>query len=364
MYEVMKAFTDDEVTAIGVYSMGGVGKTTLVKLIAAHGKNSGIFDHVIISVASQNPELENIQGTLAEQLGFKLHEKREIGRAARLSKEIKEKNKIIIILDDIWERIDLSRIGIPSYKELQKCNSKVLLTTRIMNVCHAMECQRKITLNGSVSTRFLGLVYEKSKNVFRIALFRGCGKEVARALGDKNLVEWKRAAQRLEKSQTANPEDVGEASKCIRLSYDYLKDEDCKSYFLLCCLFPEDCDIPIKDLIRYAIGKGLFQDAETLDEARDRADTVVRHLKDSSLLMDGRNSKYVSMHDVVRDTAINIAKSEDGHGFLVKAGCDLEAWPRKLLEGYSAISLMGNPISKLPEKLNRAVSLPTFKLCV
>nr|XP_011461918.1 PREDICTED: probable disease resistance protein At4g27220 isoform X4 [Fragaria vesca subsp. vesca] len=209
------------------------------------------------------------------------------------------------------------------------------------------------------------LFMRKARTSFELPSFEGVARKVAgecrglpialiavaRALGDKNLVEWKRAAQRLEKSQTANPEDVGEASKCIRLSYDYLKDEDCKSYFLLCCLFPEDCDIPIKDLIRYAIGKGLFQDAETLDEARDRADTVVRHLKDSSLLMDGRNSKYVSMHDVVRDTAINIAKSEDGHGFLVKAGCDLEAWPRKLLEGYSAISLMGNPISKLPEKL-------------
>nr|XP_011462250.1 PREDICTED: toll/interleukin-1 receptor-like protein [Fragaria vesca subsp. vesca] len=32
MYEVMKAFTDDEVTAIGVYSMGGVGKTTLCRI--------------------------------------------------------------------------------------------------------------------------------------------------------------------------------------------------------------------------------------------------------------------------------------------------------------------------------------------
>ncbi|XP_004295920.1 PREDICTED: probable disease resistance protein At4g27220-like [Fragaria vesca subsp. vesca] len=48
---------------------------------------------------------------------------------------------------------------------------------------------------------------------------------------------------------------------------------------------------------------------------------------------------------------MSIAFSEDGHGFLVRAGCKLKDWPRGMREGYSAISLMGNKIRKLPKKL-------------
>ncbi|KAM5582530.1 putative disease resistance protein [Rosa sericea] len=368
MDEVIEALKDDEVTAIGVYGMGGVGKTTMVKHVGAHARKSGIFRLVITAIVSQSPDLEKIQGTLAELLGVELKEVTEIGRAARLSKEIMRRNQILIILDDIWERMDLSKIGIPSYKELQKCNSKVLLTTRLRNVCHVMRCQRKIPLSilskddsWTLFARNAGRSFESTnfEDVARRVARECCGLPialitVARALGDKDLVEWKRAVQRLEKSQTANPDDYGEASKCIKLSYDYLKDEDYKSYFLLCCLFPEDYEIEVEDLFRYAIGKGLFQDADTLQEARERADSVARHLKYSCLLLDTKRSwreriKCVRMHDVVRDTAIQIVQSE--HGFLVRAGCDLKDWPRQLHEGYSAISLMQNNICKLPEKL-------------
>ncbi|KAM5582446.1 hypothetical protein ABKV19_002723 [Rosa sericea] len=317
MDDIMEALKDDEVTAVGVYGMGGVGKTAMVKHFSAHARKSGIFYHVIIGVVSESPNLETIQGTLAELLGFKIHEKTEIGRAARLSEEIKRRGKILIILDDIWDRMDLSYIGIPSYKELQKCNSKVLLTTRRRNVCHEMGCQAIIPLN---------ILSEQDSWTFFVKTAR---------IDSESIVFY----------------DEEDAFTFIKLSYDYLKDEDTKSCFLLCCLFPEDYDIPIGDLFKYAIGKGLFRDADTIQEARVIADSVVRYLKDSSLLLDSEKKGCVRMHAVIRDTALNIAKSEDGHSFLVKAGCGLKSWPCQVDEGYSAISLMNNDIQKLPGEL-------------
>nr|XP_004295235.2 PREDICTED: probable disease resistance protein At4g27220 isoform X2 [Fragaria vesca subsp. vesca] len=363
MDEVMKALKDDEVTAVGVYGMGGVGKTTLVEHVGAQARKSGSFDYVTKCVVSQNPGFEILQDALAEQLGFKLHEETEIGRSTRLHKEIMRRTKILIILDDIWEGMKLSRVGIPSHKELQKCNSKILLTTRIRNVCHAMECQRKITLNILSEQDSWALFVSKVRRSFESSTFEGVAKKVAgecrglpialvtvaRALGDKELVEWEIAALRLKKSRTANPDDYGEATKCIKLSYDYLKNEDYKSYFLLCCLFPEDYGIPIKDLFRYGIRTRLFRDAETLLEARKQVDSVVKHLKYSCLLLDSKTDGFVRMHEVVRDAAIQIVLSEDE--FFVKAGCRLEDWPRNLHKGYLAISLMRNYIRELPKNL-------------
>nr|XP_011470751.1 PREDICTED: probable disease resistance protein At4g27220 isoform X2 [Fragaria vesca subsp. vesca] len=370
MRKVMEALTDDKITVIGVHGMGGVGKTSMVRHVAAQASKNGTFNHWIIAVVSQNLDLKIVQGTLADSLGFKFVEETQAGRADRLHKELMGKEKLLIILDDVWDKIKLSKIGIPDYKELQTCNSKVLLTTRRLSVCNAMECHEKIALNilskedsWALFVRNVGTISFESTS-FKEVAWRVAGeckglpialKVVGRALRGEDQEEWEKAAKRLEQSKYVNPsheEDEENAFQCIRLSYNYLKDGDSKSCFLLCCLFPEDDDIEIEDLFRYTIGKRLFRDADTMEEARGIVVTVVKYLKNSGLLLDSEKKGCVKMHDVIRDTALNIAQSEDGHRFFVKAGCGLKAWPpRGLHQGCTAISLMRNEIRKPPEAL-------------
>nr|XP_004306876.2 PREDICTED: probable disease resistance protein At4g27220 [Fragaria vesca subsp. vesca]XP_011469109.1 PREDICTED: probable disease resistance protein At4g27220 [Fragaria vesca subsp. vesca] len=362
MDKVMKALKDDKITVIAVHGIGGVGKTTLVEHAGQEAHNQRLFNHVIKIVVTQTLDLRKIQGTLADGLGITLTQDSEDGRASRLNKEIMRKNKLLIIVDDVWERVELASIGVPNYDMLQSCSSKVIFTTRIRNVCHVMGSHEKITLSVLSEEDSWALFVKNAGRSFEPTNFEDVAKKVAReckglpialiavarALGDKELVEWKTAARRLEKSQNANPDDKGVASESVKLSYDYLKDEECKSCFLLCCLFPEDSSIEIEQLFRYAIGKGLFRDANTIEEARGTANSVVNYLKNSSLLMDTGHHQFVKMHDVIRDTAIQIAQSVDG--FLVKAGYGLRDWPR-LHEDCSAISLMENYIRKLPGRL-------------
>nr|XP_017186273.2 disease resistance protein At4g27190-like [Malus domestica]XP_017186275.2 disease resistance protein At4g27190-like [Malus domestica]XP_017186279.2 disease resistance protein At4g27190-like [Malus domestica]XP_028943690.1 disease resistance protein At4g27190-like [Malus domestica]XP_028943691.1 disease resistance protein At4g27190-like [Malus domestica]XP_028943692.1 disease resistance protein At4g27190-like [Malus domestica]XP_028943693.1 disease resistance protein At4g27190-like [Malus d len=365
MDQVMKALKDDNVTVIAVHGMGGIGKTTMVKHVGVQVGKGKLFDHVIMAVVSQNPNLVKIQQQLAEMLDLNLNQQTEIARAARLKERIMRGKKILIILDDIWKTIDLSLIGIPDHYELQNCKAKVLLTTRIRNVCHAMKSQEKIHLNILSEEDSWALFVKKANRSFESTNFYDIARKVAgecgglpialiavaRALGDKDLEEWREAARRLEMSQTTNLDDEGDVFRCIKLSYDYLNGNDAKSFFLFCCLFPEDSDIQIEDLLKYGIGKGLFRDANSMQEARSTAHSVAKYLKACSLVLDGEEDGCVRMHDVIRDMAILIASSGDGHGFFVKAGCDLKDWPKNSLEDYSAISLMGNEICNLPDEL-------------
>ncbi|XP_062002375.1 disease resistance protein RUN1-like isoform X2 [Rosa rugosa] len=367
MNELMEALEDDEVAAIGVYGMGGVGKTTMVKHVGAQAQKMGLFDRVIMAVVSQTPDTRTIQGALADLLGLKLVEESESGRGDRLQTEILGRNKILIILDDIWNTLDLSSIGIPSYNELQICNSKLLFTTRRLNVCHTMESQAKIHLNILSEEDAWNLFLKKARRSFQKSspfyeVARKVAREcaglpvaliaVARALGDKELEDWKEAARQLEMSQPANLDEEKDVFKCIKLSYDYLDSDDAKSCFLLCCLFPEDYDIRVEDLMSYGFGTGLFRHVNsTIEYARVRAHSVTRYLKASCLLLDGTKEGYVRMHDVIRDTAISIAFSVDSHASLVKTNCHLKDWSMDADEGYSAISLIKSNICKLPNKL-------------
>ncbi|XVF79146.1 hypothetical protein PTKIN_Ptkin14bG0196300 [Pterospermum kingtungense] len=67
--EIMEALKSDEVKMIGVWGMGGVGKTTLVKeLVGNKVKEDKLFDRVINVVVSQTPDVEKIQDKIADFL--------------------------------------------------------------------------------------------------------------------------------------------------------------------------------------------------------------------------------------------------------------------------------------------------------
>ncbi|XP_061987603.1 probable disease resistance protein At4g27220 isoform X2 [Populus nigra] len=364
--QIMKALKDDNVNTIGLYGMGGVGKTTLVKEVGRRATESQLFPEVLMATVSQNPNVIGIQDRMADSLHLKFEKTGKEGRASELWQRLQGK-KMLIILDDVWKHIDLKEIGIPFGDDHRGC--KILLTTRVQGICFSMECQQKVFLRV--------LPEDEAWDLFRInaglrdgdSTLNTVAREVARecqglpialvtvgrALRGKSRVQWEVASKQLKESQFVRMEQIDEqnnAYTCLKLSYDYLKYEETKSCFVLCCLFPEDYDIPIEDLTRYAVGYGLHQDAEPIEDARKRVSVAIENLKDCCMLLGTETEEHVRMHDLVRDFAIQIASSEE-YGFMVKAGIGLKKWPMSntSFEGCKTISLMGNKLAELPERL-------------
>uniref|UniRef100_A0A6N2KID5 AAA+ ATPase domain-containing protein n=1 Tax=Salix viminalis TaxID=40686 RepID=A0A6N2KID5_SALVM len=365
--QIMQALKDDNVNMIGLYGMGGVGKTTLVREVGRQAKETQLFDVVLLATVSQNPNVMYIQDRMAESLGLHFDEKTTEGRANRLWQRLKTEKKMLVILDDVWKAVNLKEIGIPFGDDHRGC--KVLLTTRRRGICSDMECQQKVHLNILSENEAWDLfkinarLRDEDFNLNTVAkkVARECQRlplalvTVGKALRDKSVVEWEVASKELKNSESQHMELNGEeknAYACLKLSYDYLKHEKTKLCFLLCCLFPEDYYIPIEDLTRYAVGYGLYQDMESIEDARKQVYVAIKTLKDCCMLLGTGTEKYVKMHDLVRDVAIQIASSKE-HGFMVKAGVGLKEWPMstKSFEGCTTISLMGNELTELPERL-------------
>ncbi|XP_021637567.2 disease resistance protein At4g27190 [Hevea brasiliensis] len=359
----MEALKDEGTSFIGIQGMGGIGKTTLVKEIAKEVEQVKLFDAVVMAVVSQTISVRRIQEQIAEMLGLDFKQtSSEQGRARMLHTRLKKENKTLIILDDIWAKLDLASIGIPFGNDHIGC--KIMITTRRRQVCNAMasriESIKIVRFHVLSEQESWSLLKRNVGDVIESPTMNSVAKEickecrglpiailtVGRAMRGKDLEQWKEAALELKQARPANIEGVDdEVYKCLRLSYDYLRDKEAKFMFLFCCLFPEDFDIPVEDLVRYGIGLGIFEDVR-IQEARNRARSIVNNLKESCLLLTSKWDGYVKMHDVVRD----VAKSITSDVYFAKAdGEKLEEWPNiENLKRYAAISIMQSQIPEYP----------------
>ncbi|KAI9103680.1 hypothetical protein K1719_023303 [Acacia pycnantha] len=313
------ALKNDNKFVIGLYGLGGTGKTTLAIEVGVKVAESKVFDKVIFSVVSKDANLKQIRDNIAQQLNLTLKE--GALQAQELCKGIAEGGeKVLIILDDVWEELSLKDIGIPLGRHGKSCCS-MLLTTRDRRVCNNMGCPEPIELEvlSEKDAVELFLSYadkstDSSSNDFKGVAFgivKECGRlpvavvAVARALRYKPLKEWKQGLERLRnpKSMHAVNEDLEKAYKSLRLSYDYLKNEQAKQLFLLCSLFPDDYEIPIELLTRIAIGVGLCGRVDKYSVARSHFTPIKNVLMDSCLLLKAENDA-VKMHDLVREVAL------------------------------------------------------------
>lgn len=320
--ELMCALKDDEVTMIGLYGMGGCGKTMLAMEV---GKRCGhLFDQVLFVPISSTVEVERIQEKIAGSLEFEFQEKDEMDRSKRLCMRLTQEDRVLVILDDVWQMLDFDAIGIPSSEHHK--GFKVLITSRSEAVCTLMDCQKKIQLSTLTNDETWDLFQKQAlisegtwitiKNMAREISNECKGLPVATvavasSLKGKAEVEWKVALDRLRSSKPVNIEKgLQNPYKCLQLSYDNLDTEEAKSLFLLCSVFPEDCEIPVEFLTRSAIGLGIVGEVRSYEGARNEVTVAKNKLISSCLLLDVDEGKCVKMHDLVRNVAHWIAENE------------------------------------------------------
>ncbi|KVI05092.1 hypothetical protein Ccrd_016590 [Cynara cardunculus var. scolymus] len=362
---IMEALKDDNISVIGVYGMGGVGKTTLVKEVAKQASEDKLFDEMVISVISQTITVRRIQGEIADKLGLKLEQESESGRATRLCERLKQSTRVLLILDDVWRLLDLEAIGIPHNEVHKGC--KLLLTSRSKDVCNEINAQVCVPVNvlskvdaWKLFSKMASITHGSSDiHLLATKVAERCAGlpiaivTVARALRGKSKHAWSDALRQLQHPPSKNIKGMQKyVYSSLELSYNFLETDESKSCFLLCSLFKEDVEIPVETLVRYAMGLRLFQNVYQLEAARDRTYAVVEGLKACCLLLDGKGEEYVRMHDVIRDFAILVASSGENMSLVRHDAQSFGSPEGEPLNPFAAISLASTSITELPSGLD------------
>ncbi|CAA7044012.1 unnamed protein product [Microthlaspi erraticum] len=236
-----KHLMKDGVGIMGMYGMGGVGKTTLLMQINNKFSEERCgFDFVIWVVVSKELHVEKIQDEIAQKVGLdgeKWEKKKKSQKTIDLYNFLKKK-RFVLFLDDIWEKVDLTEIGVPFPAPENRC--KVVFTTR---------------KQGDSDPEIPKLAKDVARKCGGLPLALNVIGETMSC--KKTVEEWRHAINVLTSYATEFSGMEDKILPLLKYSYDNLKGEDVKSCLLYCALFPEDDLISKKYLIDYLIGEVL-----------------------------------------------------------------------------------------------------------
>ncbi|KAL4309872.1 hypothetical protein GQ457_01G047680 [Hibiscus cannabinus] len=369
--EIWQCLMQEEVSMIGVWGMGGVGKTTIMKHIHNDLLKETSFNKVIWITISKEFNVIKLQDNIASVLNSKedlAREEDKVKRAAILSEMLKKTGKYVLILDDVWDKFSSEEVGIPELSSSNGC--KMVLTTRSKQVCNRMGCKDiPVALLSEEEALILflnkvgpNIVHSQSLMPTLRLIVNECARlpltvvVVAGTLkGEDDPRTWKVALKELKDRIGMVEGAEAEVIERLKFSFDHLKDEKVKRCFLHCALYPEDFEIKKDELIECWMDEGFIDEMDTRQDMKDKGHVILKRLEDNCLLenvIDVFNRPYVKMHDAVREMALYITGMNPR--YMIRAGMQLDKLPKE--EEWRAdiekVSLMENSISEIPEDMS------------
>ncbi|KAG2556944.1 disease resistance protein RPM1-like [Panicum virgatum] len=313
-------------TVITISGMGGLGKTTLVTNVYEREKIN--FSAPAWMVVSQTYTMDALLRKLLMKVG---DEQQNIDKldVHDLKEKIKQKlknRKCLIVLDDVWDQDVYFQMS-DAFQNLQA--SRIIITTRKNHVAALAHPTRRLDLQPLSNIHAFDLFcrrtfYNKKDHTCPNDLVKIATSIVDRCQGlplaivsiasllssrPRTYYIWNQLYNQLRSELSKNDH----VRAILNLSYHDLSG-DIRNCFLYCSLFPEDYPISRESLVRLWVAEGFVVSKEN-NTSEEVAEGNLMELIHRNMLVtmetdeQGRASTC-TMHDIVRDLALAVAKDE------------------------------------------------------
>lgn len=328
--KILEGFKDVKSRRICLHGRGGSGKSTVLRTLSHHPASKNLFDQIISVRIPRFDRLRKMQSQIAQQLSLNIQDSSsEKETAAQICNALTDRGwKVLLLLDDVWETINMHEVGIPTGLD-DGC--WLVFTTRYLDVCTDM-ASREIEMEVLSTVEALELLRDQVGEIVDSPEIEPCARDIAEECHglpliiiavasalkmENNVTEWKLALSLF--SDSSYSSNRYSASPHIKYCYDRLKDDGAKTCFLYCALFASDEEIDVSVLVDCFFAEGLL--GGRTSAAYRKGHDIVRHLVNVSLLEAMANGCKVTMHNVIRDSALAILSSST-EGYKLLTGSD------------------------------------------
>ncbi|KAJ3700325.1 hypothetical protein LUZ61_004030 [Rhynchospora tenuis] len=330
-----------EVSAFSLVGMGGLGKTTLARLIYNEIADKKVLEFSLVVWVSVSdifgtPDAKVIIRMILQDITQSSYDLNNLNTLQTSLKKKVETEKFLIIFDDVWQdgpQAENQWKQIMAPLKFGQKGSKILLTTRMEVVANMMakvmegtaQKNNHLLLGGLEENEFLKLFNKHVFGTENPTEYKNCqrlAKQVVKKLWGSPL------AVRVMESLLNNHTDIqywdqitkqdisniqinqNEIMASLKKSYHHLREEE-QQCFRYCSLFPQDHKFKRDELIKMWIGSGLIQQSDstqTLEESgAGYFDTLVRK---SFFHVRADSEDCYLMHDFMHEMAAFVSSGE------------------------------------------------------
>ncbi|KAL8267702.1 hypothetical protein R6Q59_001500 [Mikania micrantha] len=369
---VSESSSSQNINVVSIVGLGGIGKTTLCKLLYNDEKVKSYFELMSWVCVSEEFDIFSISKAIFKDVCKEDKKFETLNPLQEALKEKLAKKRFLIVLDDVWnedynkwEHLQLPfTVGAPG--------SKILVTTRKKMVELVMDSVQSYPLDLLSGEDSLSLFTQHAsgkqnfdvnqklkihgedivKKCGRLPLaLRTLGRVFRTKLDDE---EW----NELLSSEIWNSHNESQILPALKLSY-YDLPPHLKQIFAYCSLFPKDYMFDKDELVQLWMAEGFLHMSNGNKSMEIFGREGFEELVSRSFFQHSTNGKSIyTMHDLINDLARSVA----GEFFLMLDNkMDINS-ENEDLEKFHHISFINEPfeLQKRFKELQRARCLRTF----
>ncbi|CAH1439656.1 unnamed protein product [Lactuca virosa] len=312
---------DQNVSIVSIVGMGGIGKTTLAKVLYNEQKVKDHFEVRAWVCVSEECDVFNISKAIFQAVTGQNKDFANLDLLHVALKEELSKKRFLLVLDDVWNEDDNKWQLIQSPLIVGAPGSRIIVTTRSTRVASVMDSQQTYPLGVLSNEDALSLFAQHAlgeKNfdkhptlkLFGEGMVQKCGRlplaltALGRVLkGNRNGDKW----EELLKSEIWDIDDGNKILPALKLSYYHLPPH-LKQLFAYCSLIPKDYVFNKNKLVLLWVAEGFLSQSKGNKSMENLGHEYFEELKSRSFFQQSTNDELgYTMHDLMNDLATSVA---------------------------------------------------------